>query len=250
MLSKKTFNKRYLLSFLWQHLLLIISLFVMTLGVSLCIRSNLGSSVISSLPLSCTMAGVIGELPRWSIGVYTNLLNLVLVFIQLLILRRRFPLVQLLQIVVSVIFGALLDFNMWITSEINCNVLWSQALTQFLGCTVMGLGIAMEVRCGSVTMAGEGVPVAISRTYGVSFPTAKICIDTSLVAIAVISCYLFFGVWKWNVVGLGTLFAMFYVGIAVKMFGKKMRWFEQLLEYQPGFRRHIYGLARYIKGRF
>lgn len=35
-------------SFLWQHLLLILSLYLMTLGVVLCIKSCLGSSVISS----------------------------------------------------------------------------------------------------------------------------------------------------------------------------------------------------------
>ncbi|MDE6359133.1 MAG: hypothetical protein K2L29_05990, partial [Duncaniella sp.] len=47
-----SFSKEKIVSFVWQHLLLMFSLYLMTLGVALCIRSDLGSSVISSLPLS------------------------------------------------------------------------------------------------------------------------------------------------------------------------------------------------------
>lgn len=52
--------KERLISFLWQHILLLLSLYLMTLGVVLCIKSALGSSVISSLPLSFSMAGESG----------------------------------------------------------------------------------------------------------------------------------------------------------------------------------------------
>lgn len=41
-------KKEKTLSFLWQHFLLLISLYLMTLGVVLCVKSCLGSSVISS----------------------------------------------------------------------------------------------------------------------------------------------------------------------------------------------------------
>ena len=44
-------------SFLWQHVLLLFSLELMTIGVDLCIKSCLGSSVISSIPYILTLAG-------------------------------------------------------------------------------------------------------------------------------------------------------------------------------------------------
>lgn len=50
-------------AFLWQHLLLLVSLDMMTAGVVLCIKSALGSSVISSLPYVFSIAGADG-LPR------------------------------------------------------------------------------------------------------------------------------------------------------------------------------------------
>lgn len=235
-----------LVSFVWQHTLLFISLFIMTLGVSLCVRSNLGSSVISALPLAFSIAGSHGEVPRLTIGMYTNILNVLLVATQIFILGRRFPLLQLLQLAISVVFGFLLDFNMFITEAVRCDTLGWQIFTQWLGCSVMGVGVAMEVRCGSITMAGEGVPVALSKRFGVPFAKAKICVDILLVILAVAASFLFFGSWQWNIVGVGTLFAMIYVGMTVKFFGRYLGWFDRLLHYRPGFRRYIFGLARYI----
>lgn len=47
-------------SFVWQHLLLLVSLYVMTFGVALCVRSGVGSSVISTIPFVMTLAGESG----------------------------------------------------------------------------------------------------------------------------------------------------------------------------------------------
>lgn len=44
---KSDSRKEKAISFIWQHILLVLSLFVMTFGVALCVRSNLGCSVIS-----------------------------------------------------------------------------------------------------------------------------------------------------------------------------------------------------------
>ena len=63
--------KEKAVSFIWQHFLLLISLYLMTLGVVLCIKSDLGSSVISSLPLSFSLAGREHIVPAWSVGGYT-----------------------------------------------------------------------------------------------------------------------------------------------------------------------------------
>lgn len=73
MISAFALSKEKAASLCWQHLLLFGSLFIMTFGVALCIRSNLGSSVISSVPLSLALAGEAGFVPRLTLGDYTNL---------------------------------------------------------------------------------------------------------------------------------------------------------------------------------
>lgn len=228
-------SKERFISFVWQHLLLLVSLFVMTLGIALCVKSMLGSSVISVLPYVFQNAGADGMAPALSIGQYTFIMNALLVVGQIGVLRREFEAVQLFQLLVGFVFGMLIDVNMFLISWIQPTVIWEKAVAQLVGCTLLAVGIAFEVRCGSLTMPGEGFPVALSKVTGIEFPKVKIAVDISLVVLGVIASYAFFGKWQWHIIGLGTLFAMYYVG-----------WFDRLFRYRPGFRRYIYGLARYI----
>lgn len=238
--------KDKVISFLWQHVLLLISLFIMTIGVALCVRSMLGSSVISVLPYVFSNAGEAHLAPALTIGQYTYIMNFLLVGGQFAVLRRRFDPMQLFQLVIGFVFGTLIDISMALTTWLVPTTLWQQALTQVGGCLVLGVGIALEVRCGSVTMPGEGFPVAVSSVTGIDFPKVKMCVDISLVILGVIACYVFFGTWQWHIIGGGTLFAMFFVGMVVKFVGRHLGWFERLLAYHPGFRRYVYGLARLI----
>ncbi len=112
---------------------------------------------------------------------------------------------------------------------------------------LLAIGISLEIRCGSVTMPGEGITVAVNKATGIPFAKAKIIVDITLVVIAVVLGYIYFGAWQWNVVGIGTLIAMVFVGAAVKFIDPHMEWFSRLLYYRPGFRRYIYGLARSLK---
>ncbi len=238
-----------IVSFIWQHILLLGYLFLMTFGVALAIRSNLGSSVISSIPMAMMLAGEAGKVPALTIGDYTNIMNIILVFMQILILRKKFEKVQLFQLIIGTLFGWLLDLNMFLTAPLTPDSLTGQILLQIGGCIILGAGIAFEIKCGSVTMPGEGVPAAISKLTGTPFPKAKIAIDITLVAIAVALGFIFFGTWLINVIGPGTLFAMVFVGMVVRYVDRRIGWFDKLLSYHPGFRRYAFGLLRFINRR-
>lgn len=248
-LAIESTKKEKIASFIWQHILLLASLNLMTLGVALCVKSALGSSVISSLPFVLSLAGEAGEAPLLSIGGYTILMNFVFVMCQIVILRRSFEPVQLFQLLIGFFFGWLIDLNMMLVSIFDYSSFTAQLLAQLAGCTVMGIGITFEVRCGSVTMPGEGITIAIAKVLRRPFAKVKIYVDTFLVLLAVGASYLFFGRWLWQVVGPGTLFAMVYVGLVVKTLAPHIGWFDRLLTIAPGFSRRVFGLARYIYRR-
>ena len=140
----------------------------------------------------------------------------------------------------------MIDLNLYFLSWLQPVAMWEKAVSQLAGCTILAAGISLEVRCGSVTMPGEGFPVALSKVMGIEFPKVKIAVDISLVLLGVVFSYLFFGKWQWHIIGVGTLFAMYYVGWVVRIASHHLHWFDRLLRYRPGFRRYIYGLARYI----
>lgn len=241
-------NKDSVVAFVWQHVLLLVSLYVMTLGVAICVRSQLGSSVISTIPYVFTTAGEsIDWVPQWTIGTYTIVMNAIFVVAQMLILRSDFDWLQLFQLVIGFFFGLLIDLNMVLTPWLMSDNMAIQALVQIAGCTILGIGIALEIRCGSVTMPGEGITIAMHKVTGVDFAKAKIAIDITLVTIAVVLGYLLLGSWQWQIVGVGTLFAMVYVGVVVRTTSKHLGWFDRLLSHQPGFKRYIYGLARLVR---
>ncbi|MDO4497538.1 MAG: DUF6198 family protein [Bacteroidales bacterium] len=241
-------RKNIIISFTWQHILLLISLYVMTLGVAVCVRSQLGSSVISTIPYVMASAGTdFAWIPAWTIGGYTIMMNAIFVVAQILILRKNFEWVQLFQLVIGFFFGMLIDLNMMLTEWMVSSNLLVNALVQIAGCSILGFGIAMEVKCGSVTMPGEGITIAIHKVTGWPFPKAKIRVDITLVALAVLFSYLLLGTWQWQIVGIGTLFAMVYVGMVVRFMNKHLMWFDRLLAYRPGLRRYVYGLAKLIK---
>ena len=72
-------------------------------------------------------------------------------------------------------------------------------------------------------------------------------VDTSIVILAVILRFLLPSSWQWQIAGVGTLFAMVYVGVPVRFADKYLGWSDRILACKPGVRRYGYGLARYIK---
>lgn len=233
-------------AFIWQHFLLLVSLFFLALGVAICVRSNLGSSVISSTPYSFTLAGESGLSPNLSLGMYTNILNVILVVCQIFVLKNQFQLVQLFQLIIGTVFGVLIDFSMFLTSTFQSPDFKIQIIEMILGSTIMAFGVSLEIRCASITMPGEGLPAAISKKTGKPFGYIKIFVDIALVVSAIVSMLVFFGEWRWNIVGIGTLFAMLYCGMAVKLISNHLKWFDTLVGFSPNLIRYFYGLAKYL----
>lgn len=79
----------------------VIGLLIMTLGVAISVKSNLGVSPVSSIPYTITC--VVGL----EMGKATILFHVVLVLFQILLLRRAFQAKNLFQIFAGILFGKL-----------------------------------------------------------------------------------------------------------------------------------------------
>lgn len=82
----------------------VIGLLIMTLGVAISVKSNLGVSPVSSIPYTITC--VVGL----EMGKATILFHAVLVLLQILLLRRAFQAKNLLQIFAGILFGYFTTF--------------------------------------------------------------------------------------------------------------------------------------------
>jgi uncharacterized membrane protein YczE/cytidylate kinase len=219
--SKREWVRRYI-SFIFI-------LFVIAFGTSLSIRANLGSSPISAPPY---VLSLIPGIPM-TMGAIVICMHVLFIIIQILLLRRQYELRQLTQIFVSFLFGFYTDVTMWMTSFMQVPATLPHAIgypLQFIelliGGGLLAFGIACEVRCDSLMLAGEGLPLALSKAVKKDFGKVKICSDTSLVIIGVVLMYYFFGHWDWKMIGVGTLVSMFYVGFMVRVFAPHIAWLD------------------------
>ena len=48
-----------------------------------------------------------------------------------------------------------------------------EVAVQLMGCVLLAVGISLEIRCGSVTMPGEGIVVAVGKATDIPFAKAK-----------------------------------------------------------------------------
>src|SRR5574344_815796 len=221
-------EKRSKEELLRRYLVFVITLFIMALGVSLSIRANLGSSPISAPPY------VLSKMPSaiMTMGEFTICMHVIFILIQILVLRKNYEKIQLLQLAVGFLYGFYTDLTMWITQPFQ----WGNTTTDYiirfvqlvLGASLLAYGIAIEVRCNVLLLAGEGLPSSISKAFKWDFGKVKICTDTLLVGIAVVFSFSFFGSWRWDMIGFGTLFSMIAVGAMVRFFAPKIVWVDKI----------------------
>lgn len=205
-MSKEETAKRYVL--------FVISLFFSALGVAFTKHGELGVSPISSV------ANVMSyKLDFFTLGVWLIIWNCVLILGQILILRKKFRLIQLLQIPLSFLFGYFTDFGLWLVGFIPADNYIVRLIMVVVGIVILGFGVSLSVSANVIMNSGEAFVKAISDTTNKNFGNVKIAFDVSCVVLALILSLLFF---DFTIVGTreGTIISALCTGLTVKLFQK------------------------------
>ena len=206
-------NNKMKPAILKRYLLLLAGLSVMAFGVAFSIRADLGTSPISSVPY------VISLFAPLTVGNVTILMHCVFILMQILILRRNYHPIQLMQLPVAVFFGYLTDLGVWAVQGITCHTYWQQWIVCLIGILLVAAGVSLEVKAGVVVLAGEGVVLAVCRVLPkMKFGYMKVGFDVTLVITACILSFAFLGGLRG--VREGTVAAALLVGLTAKRFGK------------------------------
>lgn len=195
-----------------------VGLFIMTIGIALSVKSNLGVSPVSSIPYTMTCV--------WGIemGKATIIFHAMLVLIQILLLRKRFKPINLLQVVVGIVFGYFTTFCNYLATFLPSTDNIAMRIVLMLVSTVfIAVGIFFYLPANLIPLAGEGVMQAVSDVTKIEFSKVKIGFDCSMVIISVITCLIC--IHSLGSVGAGTVIAAFLVGFNLgrvnKAFGAK-----------------------------
>lgn len=205
-MTKKELAKRYIL--------FIFSLFISAVGVAITKKGELGVSPVSSVANVLSIRFTVLTMGNWLI-----IWNCVLIFGQILLLRKKFQLIQLLQVPLSFLFGYFTDFGMWMISSYIPRFYIERAGCVVVGTAVLGCGIALSVIANVIMNSGEAFVKAVADTIKKDFGNVKIVFDVSCVSFSIILSLLFF---EFTVKGTreGTIYAAIFTGIMVKLFRK------------------------------
>ena len=189
----------------------------MSFGIAFSIQAGLGTSPISSLPY------VVSRLTPFSVGAATIALHCTLILLQIALLRRQYDPIQLLQLPAALVFGLLTDFSVWVLQGVTCTSYPMRWLLCAIG--ILLVGVSVEVTAGVVTLAGEGMVLAVCRVFPVKFAAAKVGLDVTLVLLASILSLLFLG--ELTGVREGTAAAALCVGLVARQVNKPMGRFAE-----------------------
>ncbi len=208
--------------YLKRYIFLLFGLVIMAFGVAFSISADLGTSPISSVPY------VVSLFTPLTVGTATICMHCVFILIQILILRKKYKPIQLMQLPVAFLFGYLTDFAVWAIQGISYAAYWQQWLLCAVGIILVGIGVSFEVTANVVTLAGEGVVLAICQVCPIPFARMKVTFDVGLVLTAcALSLAFLSGLYG---VREGTIAAALLVGVVSKQVSKPLKKIEKHLD--------------------
>lgn len=172
-----------------RYLLFVASLFINAFGIAFITKALLGTSPITSVTY------VLSLFTPFTMGIWTILLNLLFVVLEPFLMTRKDLKddlrMYLLQIPISFCFGLFIDFSMFMLSWLQPSAYATQVVVLLVGCVILALGIALEVKANAAMMAGEYFVKTITRRFHGEFGYVKLGFDITLLTIACILSLVF-----------------------------------------------------------
>ncbi|MGM9886201.1 MAG: YitT family protein [Lactococcus sp.] len=204
-----------------RYLVLIAGLLIMGMSVAMAKVADLGMSPISSIP---NVLSFIFLLP---IGQITIIFLAALILLEWVVLRSKFRLRNILEMLPSLVFGYGTDFFVGIFEKFPHSVYWQQFILMLISIVLLAIGVYLEVVSNVIVMPGEGIILALSYRLKKEFPKVKVWGDASMVVIALLISLLYFG----NVTGIreGTILTAIFTGRIIAIIQQRMRKFSTWL---------------------
>lgn len=162
---------------------------------------------MSSLPFS------IERVSNISMGVASAIMFCIYVLIQMIILKKDFKKIQLLQVIFAIAFGQIIDFlNALINVDINNFVI--QLILCFISVVIVAIGITLTLKANIVPLAPDGLSNTISNKYGIEFGKVKMCFDCLVICLATL--ILIINGKNLSGIGIGTIISALMVGRTVQ----------------------------------
>lgn len=201
-----------------RYVVFLVGLAIMALAVALMTKAALGISPIQSI---CYVL-YLGFPEHLSLGTLIFCWNCVLFLLQPVILGKRFQLINLVQLPLSLFFGWTVDVFGSILAPVAPTLFVWRLLLMFCAVAVLSLGISITLAAKTVMNPGEAFVAAVSTKSGIAFSRVKVATDLIIITTSVIASFALFGKWRLDTIGIGTLTSGISVGFIVGWFSRRI----------------------------
>lgn len=160
----------------------IVGLILLAFGVAFSVNSNLGVSPVNSLPY------VISRIAGIDMGTCVVAVFSCYIVIQMLLLRRRFHLINLTQILFSTVFGCFVDLAKGVLGDFALPTYLGQLAMLVVSILLVAAGICLYMDVELVNMPMEGMTHAVNETLFPQLPfhDVKVMMDCLAVGVGVV----------------------------------------------------------------
>ena len=212
MKSPQTDRSEKTVQWIKRILFYVTGLFILAFAVSISKRSSLGVSPVSSVANSISIAFDL------DLGLTTAVVFCCYVLVEIAILRREFPVFQILQVPCAILFGYFVSFTGTLIDGWNPETYIARLLMVVLSTVMVAMGFKLYLHADIVPQAGDGLVNVIVKKSGKKQSTIKNLFDICSVLVAIIVSLVFTG--KVQGVREGTVIAALGVGRVLAVFNR------------------------------
>lgn len=199
----------------WRQLrIFVIGCLILSLGITLATKANLGVAVYDAFILNLSL------ITNTTYGTVSIFMGLSLVSVQFL-LTRKWDISYIVQMAVLMTFSVILDLLMYgVFANLNATTLWGKIVFFVLANIIICLGIGMILSSRLQTFPLESTMNVIYNKFGFSMAKIKYGFDVAWLVLNIVLAYIF-KLESLNI-GLGTVVMFISQGWLINFFFVKL----------------------------
>ncbi len=221
-MKKKTF---------YTELAYVVGMITLALGTALMEKADFGVSMVVA-PAYIIHLKLSELFPFFTFGMAEYTLQAVLLVLMMLFLRR-FKLYYLFSFVTAVLYGFTLDGSIALVSFMPSEHIALRVVLFIFGMVLCSIGVSMFFHTYISPEAYELFVKELSAKFNISITKFKTGYDCVSCLISIIMSFIFFGLWHFEGVKLGTIICAFFNGYIIGLCSK---FFDKTFDFKDGLK--------------
>ena len=205
-----------------RFLVFALGLVFMGFGVACLIKSSLGVSPISSLPYTFALI-----IPSVTVGCWTAIMNLLMIFIQPVLKKGLDKRMLVLQCGMTVVFGYFIDLSLECMAPLVLESYYAKIGMLLAGCSIMAFGTYFGIISRVTLLPMDSFLQILAERIGRRYTSVRVVSDLCMTTVAAVLCLIFVGELK--AVREGTLITAFLCGTEIRLFTNQLKALTYLL---------------------